>query len=259
MLQFKDTCVELCKNLNISIYANNVQDCRCCLETYTSTFVCICMHFCGIVLSQYFVEFSQAKKALLFMSVNHILSFSLTILTKKRFHGPWRRHVCLNMCHTSVRVCCGCVGVWRKDGGTVSRMEVQCVRSQLKRHEQLCWCLPLKCARLPGLLINSSALDAPGYASVGWWPCVKWLSTSLSFLRDLQLTLEVLVWCCIAKKHISPWPLILGGVISTWGEVRSKVLMPPSRFFCEAISCLRVGSLSEQNIFTEPRCFGCSW
>lgn len=33
--------VELCKNLNISLYANIVQDSRCCLETYISTFVCI--------------------------------------------------------------------------------------------------------------------------------------------------------------------------------------------------------------------------
>lgn len=50
----------------------------------------ICMHlvhFCGIILSQHFVELSQEKNVLLFKSVNHILSFSPTIFTKRDFTG----------------------------------------------------------------------------------------------------------------------------------------------------------------------------
>lgn len=46
-----------------------------------------------------------------------------------------------------------------------------------------------------------------GCSSVRWWACVKLLLTSLSFLRDVRLTLEVLDCCCVARTQICPWPL----------------------------------------------------
>lgn len=115
------------------------------------------------------------------------------------------------------------------------------------------------CARPPCLLINSSVPDALGYTGVRWWPCVKLLRTSLSLLLDVRLMLDVLLWCCIATTRISPWlltsalPIRRGPVISTWGEFRSNRLVLPSCFFCEGLSCLHVGRLSEWDIFTK-RC-----
>lgn len=72
----EDTCFELRKNLNISVYANNVQDCRCSLEMYISTFVCIwCISVVSFCLN--ILGFSDEKQALVFLSGNWILSFFL--------------------------------------------------------------------------------------------------------------------------------------------------------------------------------------
>lgn len=104
-----------------------------------------------------------------------------------------------------------------------------------------------------------------GLRSVRWRPCVKLLLPSLSFLRDVQLTLKVLVWCYLATTQISPWLLTSafwlngwegGSVISTrlggGGEFGSRLLMLPSCFFCDGLSCLHAGRLSEPDIFTKP-------
>lgn len=81
-------------------------------------------------------------------------------------------------------VWCACVGVWWKDGGTVS-MQAQYVRLQLKRHEQLWHCLPLKCVHVQCVLINSSVLNASGNMNIRWMVrSVKLLLTSLSLVRE---------------------------------------------------------------------------
>lgn len=98
-------------------------------------------------------------------------------------------------------VWCACVGVWWKDEGTVS-MQAQYVRLQLKRHEQLWHCLPLKCVHVQCVLINSSVLNASGNMNIRWMVrSVKLLLTSLSLVREGSL-LDVRQWCFERKGRI---------------------------------------------------------